>query len=120
MVGLGGRRISTNFQAFSDLSAGADPPGGPEGHVPSPGGREVPQLIEGSDSCQTEVKASKSDKHAPQLLGKCAPHWLCPPVENSCVRPCIKEQGPWKNVIRGVLSDTNNTDNGVLNIGWLC
>ena len=35
--------------------------GGTRGTCP-PGGREVPQLIEGSESCQPEVKASKSDK----------------------------------------------------------
>ena len=35
--------------------------GGQGGHDP-PGGREVPQLIEGSETYQPEVKASKSDK----------------------------------------------------------
>ena len=75
--------MQANFQL--DLQ-GRTHQGGTRGTCPS-GGREVPQLIEGSESCQPEVKASKTKckwysvarKRAPQLLGKCAPHWLGPP-----------------------------------------
>ena len=36
--------------------------GAGQGGQGRPGGREVPQLIEGSETYQPEVKASKSDK----------------------------------------------------------
>ncbi len=57
--------------------SGADPPGGQGGHGPI-GGREVPQLIEGSETYQPEVKASKSDKRL-RSYGqlKKTKHFLC-------------------------------------------
>ncbi len=82
------------------LKSGADLPGGPGGPWPPPGGREVPQLIEGSETYQPEVKASKSDKRLRSCGQLKKTKHFCvfseindclkgPPLKKSYIRPMV-------------------------------